>query len=905
VHEIFTFIIVGLGTGAIYGLLAQGIVLIYRSSAVISLAQGAFAMAGGIAYGEAANSWHVPLGLALIVATVLSAVIGGICYAVVIRPIANSAPLTKLIAALGILLTLQSGAALIFGTDLISVPSLLPTSPVSVFGVPVGEDRISLLAIGLVVTVSLAILYRRTSFGRATTAVAENPQSAAALGYSPYRVALLNWVLAAGVAGFAGALVVPISGLQISNVSLLVIPALAAALAAGFSSFTKAFVAAIILGSAESVVSLYIITPGWSQALPFIALVLYMVIRGRTVADRGSSYQRLPAVLTTTGKASYLVAVIACSATIVVVALCGISWVDPIYVTAAVGTIGLSVVVITGFCGQLSIAAYAIAGVGALCGARALSDLGLPFLVAILLGGLAAGVVGVIMGLPSLRTRGVTFAIITLGLGTAIENVVFNSLNWAGGVNGVEVGHLSLFGWNIDAVDFPRRYASLTVIVFLIVFLVVINLRRALSGMKMIAIRSNERAAMASGLSPSRTKLYAFFLGCVICGLGGEMLSLRYEAVNVTTYTTLGSIALLGFVVMGSVGSPWGALIGGLLATDGVVSRLVDGWFNLGANVALIGGIGVLLTMLLNPNGIAVETQRNLVAARVYLRAKLGRAPAAKEAGVEPARWDLGDVGANPLRGGETLAVRDLSVAFGGVHAVEQVSFEVRPGEVLGLIGPNGAGKTTCVDAITGFVRSSGSVKIGAEEISSMSAAARARSGVVRSFQSLELFADLTVCENLLVCEHRSWLGVIRDLIVPRRPELGAAARYAVRELGLASVLGSWPDELSFGQRRLVGIARVLASNPRVVILDEPGAGLDHEEAAELGRLVRLVASWGIAVVLIEHHLEMIFSVCDRVVVLQSGKTIAAGAPNEVSTDPSVLEAYIGSHAPVSAADGS
>jgi sulfate-transporting ATPase len=588
---------------------------------------------------------------------------------------------------------------------------------------------------------------------------------------------------------------------------------------------------------------------------------------------------------------------------VLLLSVCSIGWVDPIYLMAAVGTIGLSVVVITGFCGQLSIASYAIGGVGALCGARALSNLGLPLVVALGLGGLAAGIVGLIIGAPSLRTRGVTFAIISLGLGTAIENVVFNSLTWAGGLNGVSVGHLSLFGWSLDAVDHPRRYASSAIVVFLLAFLVVLNLRRGLTGMKMIAIRSNERAAMASGLSPSAMKLLAFFLGSVICGVGGELLGFRYQSVNLTTYPTLGSVALLGFIVMGSVGSPWGALIGGMLATSGPVAYLLNGWFNLGSSIALIGGIGVLLTMLLNPNGIALETQRNVVVGWSALQRKVAGPTRQRVPVPGPRVTDLDDKPGSALRGGERMTVEHLSVSFGGVKAVEDVSFDVLPGQVLGLIGPNGAGKTTCVDAITGFVRSRGTVRIGSEDLGKHSATERARLGVVRSFQSLETFSDLTVRENLLVCERRSWLGVLRDLVVPQRPELSPVALYAVHQLGLTSVLDRRPDELSFGQRRLVGIARVLASNPRVVILDEPGAGLDHEEVEELGSLVRLVASWGIAVLLIEHHLEMIFSVCDRVVVLQAGKTIAAGAPLDVSRDPLVLDAYIGTHAPVSSAD--
>jgi sulfate-transporting ATPase len=244
-----------------------------------------------------------------------------------------------------------------------------------------------------------------------------------------------------------------------------------------------------------------------------------------------------------------------------------------------------------------------------------------------------------------------------------------------------------------------------------------------------------------------------------------------------------------------------------------------------------------------------------------------------------------------------TLRVRDLSVAFGGVRAIAGVSLEVRPGEVHGLIGPNGAGKTTFIDAVTGFVRAQrGTVELGEVPIHRWPARRRTRKGIARSFQSLELFTDLTVEENLAVaCDKASAWRYVTDLVRPGRLRLTPAAHEAIRQFGLDASLHLKPDKLSFGQRKVVAIARSVAGMPSVLLLDEPAAGLDDHEAGELATLIReLARDWGIGVLLVEHKIDMVMSICDRVTVLRGGEVLVSGTPAEVRTDPAVIEAYLG-----------
>jgi ABC-type branched-subunit amino acid transport system ATPase component len=231
------------------------------------------------------------------------------------------------------------------------------------------------------------------------------------------------------------------------------------------------------------------------------------------------------------------------------------------------------------------------------------------------------------------------------------------------------------------------------------------------------------------------------------------------------------------------------------------------------------------------------------------------------------------------------------------VHAVQNVDLEVRPGEIHGLIGPNGAGKTTVIDAITGFVRSqSGSVRIGDTDITHWSAHRRPGAGVSRSFQSLELFDDLTILDNLAVASEHPHAGrYLTDLVRPGRATLSQAAVEAIREFELTDILDRKPSEISFGVRKTVAIARAIAASPSVLLLDEPAAGLDDHEAAELAALIQNIAhNWGIGVLLVEHKVDMITAISDRITVLEYGQVIATGAPSNVVEDPAVINAYLG-----------
>ncbi|MDX2541437.1 ABC transporter permease subunit [Streptomyces sp. WI04-05B] len=908
--DILRFALLGLGLGALYALTAHGIVLVYRGSGVLNLAHGAIGMAGAYVQWELATEHGVPYWPATACGVLASALLGVLTHLLVLRPLRRASTLARLVATLAVFIVLTAVAVKRYGAGLELVPGKLPTRLLTIAGATVSEDRLWLIGIALAVTVALHLLYKRTLFGLGTTAVAENEGAAASLGWSPDLIATGNWALGSALAGLTGILIVPVIGLSVTGLTTLLLSALAAALVGRFSSFPVTLAGGLAIGIVQSELTRFGSgVTGLASSVPFLCIALVLVARGRALPLRGTFLDRLPAL--GTGRVRPVPLALAVVVALLLVSVSTPLWADAVTNTLVLSLIILSITVVTGYAGQVSLAAYALAGTGAFIAGHAAADWGWPFELALLAGVLGTVPIGLLFALPAVRTRGVNLAIITLGLGTTLEAMVFQNtgLSTTPGSDGIVVGKQTLFGIGVSGVDHPQRYAAVVLVLFVAAALVVANVRRSRTGRRLIAVRANERAAAALGIDVRAAKLYAFGLSSAIAALAGVLTGFRSTSVVFSDFASFDSITALGLAVIGGVGFLVGPLFGATFAAGTVGARFGDLVLpGLSDWMPLIGGIILVLTLVGNQDGIGKDVGRPAKAIRRRPAPERGRVASARTETVPTGATgtaeaagaaDSGETAASDVPRAEPLPlhVRDLTVRYGGVVAVDGLSLDVEPGQVVGLIGPNGAGKTSAIDAVTGFTRaSSGAVRLGGREVTRLPVHRRASAGLSRSFQSLELFEDMTVLDNLYAaCDRPGRWAWLTDLIRPGSRPLPAHVLVAIREFALQDSLDRPVGDLSYGERRLLAIARSVAASPSVLLLDEPAAGLSDDETRELAQLVRRLAEdWGMGVLLVEHDVDMVMSVCDQIVVLDFGHRICAGTPEEVRRDPAVRAAYLG-----------
>jgi ABC-type branched-subunit amino acid transport system ATPase component/ABC-type branched-subunit amino acid transport system permease subunit len=894
-------ILIGLGAGSLYALSALGLVLIFRGSGIVNFAQGGFGLVGAYVYWEL----HIQRGdgffggfwPAFIAALLAPAALGFATHYLLMRPLRNAPPVSRMIATVALLVIITSVATLKFSTNVQIVRMILPTRPISILGTKVGLNMIILVGLSLALTMLLWTLYRFSAFGRATTAVSENPRALASLGISPDLIAATNWAVGGALAGFAGVFLTMLLGLSSSSLTSLLLPSLAAAFVGGMRSFPLTFVGGLALGALEGIVARYVNITGAESSVPFFLILILLLVRRERPEGRSTGSRQLP--LATSGRFVTKVVV-----PIVLITLglawfvLSATWVDTLTLSVGVACILLSLTLVTGLTGQLSLAQLTLAGVGAWAASRAVAGFHMPFVVAMPIGIAVAVPIGVLVGFPALRARGVNVAIATLAFAVAIEALIFSNSSLTGGGTGTYVTSPTLFGLSVDRVQHPERYFALALAVLLVSIIVVANTRRGGTGRTLLAVRSNERAAASLGINVVQAKLYAFALGAGIAAAGGIVLTFRNSYVDLNAYSAAGSLTQVTQVVVGGIGLLTGGLAGSQLQPGSTSSYFIGQYIHsIDKWLPLIGGLGLIFILLTAPDGIVKQQADQL---RHIKLAVLGRrsssrhkiAPAGAPAVVAVART-VQEYAVPP----RTLEAEGISVRFGGVVALENVSIEVRPGQVVGLIGPNGAGKTTLIEVMTGFVRqTSGSIRLDGESLDGAGPHRRSRAGLARSFQTLELFEDMTVRENLLAAsDSRTLLACLRDAVKPPVRPLPASAIAAVEEFGLGQKLDGTAKLLAYGDRRLVAIARAVGSGASVLLLDEPAAGLSGPERKDLSVLLRKLAeNWKMAVLLVEHDVDLVMSSCDRVVALDTGRVIATGTPAEVRSNPDVIRSYLG-----------
>lgn len=665
--DYLVFLLLGLTGGAVIAFIALAILVGYRGSAVLNFAQGAIAMYVAYEYYDLRvnGEYFQPIpglpnpirisstGLGFLPSFVLAlataAALGLISHFLVFRPLRRAPVLARVVASVGLLLIIQSSITMRFGTTPVSVPSIFPTGRVaSLAGTDLPKDRAWLTVIVAVLGVLLWLVYKFTRFGIATRAAAENERGAVLIGLSPDFQAMISWVLSALLAGVGGILVAPVTGLSPGGFTLVIIPALAAVLAGRFRSFSITVAAGLAIGMVQSLLTNLPAKISWfpetgiSDLFPFVVIIVLMFSTSRSLPTREMLIEaRLPA-------APIARRPLVSGAFAVIGAIVLLSTLTGGYRLAMINSmIGVvicaSLVVLVGYLGQISLFQMVLAGVSAYTLARFTTDWGIPFPIAPILAAMVAALFGLVAAVPALRLRGVSLAVVTLAGGWSIEQLWFNNHSFNGGFSGAVVAKPRLFGVDLSFVRGTHvgqvSFCVMVLVVVVAVAFAVVNIRRSHTGRRMLAIRSNERAAAAVGISVTKTKLLGFTISSLIVGIGGALLGYEQQTLSASTYDVILSINFLAVAYLGGITSMSGAVAGGLMASGGLgfylIDELVLSHLNNGQQLeGAVAGVGLILTAVLNQEGIAGALRQAMERVR---RRRTNSDSASRPAAGEPA----------------------------------------------------------------------------------------------------------------------------------------------------------------------------------------------------------------------------------------------------------------------------
>ncbi|WP_330254991.1 branched-chain amino acid ABC transporter permease/ATP-binding protein [Nocardia sp. NBC_00565] len=895
-------LLLGVGNGAVFAALALALVLTYRSSGVLNFATGAVALYAAYTYAFLRQGqFFIPIpGLpktidiggeldtapAIAVALAVAVVLGVTSYLAIFRPLRHAPPAARAVASVGLMVMIQGAIAQRLGTQLVGVAAIFPNTPLHIGESVVQRDRLYLAATVLVIALTLAAVMRFTRFGLATRAAAETEKGAVITGLSPDRIAIANWAISSLIAGLAGILIAPMVPLRPVAYTLFIVPALAAALLGQFKAIAPAVVGGLAIGMAQSEITfLQVDHPGLpqtglSEMIPLALIFFLLVVRGKAMPTRGAL------ITHTLGRAPRPRTVAVPALAFGAIAIAVIPLLQGQYRAAMISSvimavIALSMVVVTGYTGQISLAQLTLAGAGGYLLSGLTTSWGVPFPLAPLLAALGTLGLGLVVGLATLRARGMSVAVISLALAVALEAFWFRNSALNGGLGGARIATPSLFGFDVSVGIGTQRttFGVMCVLVLIGIAVGVASLRRSRLGAAMLAVRANERSAAAAGINVRAVKLAAFGIGAFIAGIGGSLLAYQQTVVSAPTFTAIGGIGLFTAVYLAGVTSVSGGILAGIMAVGGIVYVLLNKAVDFGSWYEVVTGLALIVTVITNPEGLARGIH------------KLGDRWSGVRSAARPVPIERGSRPSPAVRpshrSGEPiqdalLRVRNVTITYGGVVAVDHIDLDIDRGSIVGLIGPNGAGKTTLIDAISGFTPMLGEVTLAGHALTGLKPHQRVRHGLGRTFQAIELYDDLTVEENIAVGDRS-------------RRQTSREPTDLFASLGLSALRHRPAAELSQGQRQLVSIARCLAGNPALILLDEPAAGLDNTESAWLAAQLTAIRDTGVTILLIDHDMDLILNICDRVHVLNFGSLIASGTPDEIRQDDRVANAYLGS----------
>ena len=891
---ILPFIIAGLTTGSVYGLAGVGLVLTYKTSGVFNFAQGALATVAAYLF----YTLHVQHGMAwplagFICVFVLGPVLG-LLLEILARALANANLNTQVASTVGILLMVQAGVVLIYGTTVVrNIPPFLPGGTYDIAGTSVTSSQIVVFAVGVAATAALYGWFRLARGGVAMRGVVDNPELLDIAGTSPLRVRRLAWIIGSIFACASGVLLGPFINLDPTTLTFLIVSAFGAAAIGRFSNLPGTYIGGLALGIAASLCTKYFtsgVLSGLSSALPFLVLfVVLMVSPRRRLEDHVQAIPERSGGWTTPWPLQVIGGVALLIFLLFVPGFAGIhltDWTEFLATTVLLLSLGL----LTRTSGQVSLAHVSFMAIGVAGFSHLAVDHHWPWAVALVVAGLVAVPIGALLSIPAIRLSGLYLALTTFGFGILLQYMFYNENYMFGDLGlGVAVPIPSLSWLDLSS---PNGYYYLVLAITLVVTVAVLGINFSRLGRLLRGLGDSATALATSGTSVNVTRVLVFALSAFLAAVAGVLGAGAIGQVSGDSYQPITSLVFFTLITISVGGTPWFAIVAA--AGYALIPSYLPGTAT-STVLQLIFGV------------IAVMVALSPASSRTLPSWLTGAVDAVFRPGARPVEADVPVQAAAATPSGPALTVTPaelaatgLHVQFGGLVAVDDVSFTVRTGQITGLIGPNGAGKTTVFNACSGLNKpNAGRVALNGRDLSRLGPAARARRGLGRTFQRMELFDSMSVRENVALGYEagRAGLNPLRHLVSSgdHRRRAQAAAEEALRRCDLLPLAGRPAGALSTGQRRLVELARCLAGPYRILLLDEPSSGLDRLETARFGEILQqAVADKGIGILLVEHDVGLVASVCDEIYVLDFGKLIYAGSAADVLSSPVVQAAYLG-----------
>lgn len=631
------FLILGVGNGAIYAALALALVVTFRHSGVINFATASIALYTAYSYAYLRQgslfdpvpglpvTYHFTAELSFFPAAALALVIGCIVGALqqvlVVRPLRGATPVAKAVASIGVLLFLEGLISQRVGVEPISVAPIFPTGVIDIGGRDIPADRLWLAASIIVLGLVLTAVFRFTRFGLLTRAVTETEKGALVSGLSPDRIGAMNALLSTLVAGIGGILVAPIIPLVPEAYTLLIVPALAAALVARFDMLLVAVGAGLAVGMLQSEATFLQTAWSWfphygmADVVPLVIIVIVLLAGGDQLRRRDTPVTR------TLGQAPrptriLLPTIITAVAAIVLMIVLSASWRAALVTSAIFAVLALSTVVATGYLGQVALAQLTIAGASGFLLWTFSVSLGLSAPLAVLLSVIGSGILGLSIGVSSMRARGMSSAVVTLALAVAITAVWFSNPSWTGGFSGANISGPELFGVNFSigsGLSYPTlAFSLLCVGVALVVGVLVALVRRSQLGTSMVAVRADERSAAAVGIHVERVKVTGLLIASLIAGIAGVLLAYQQQTITADTFDPYEGLAFFGAIYLAGITSVSGGLVAGIVAPGGVIFFALDEWIHLGTWYGVVTAVGLIVTVIFNPEGVVGPAHRFL-----------------------------------------------------------------------------------------------------------------------------------------------------------------------------------------------------------------------------------------------------------------------------------------------------